>query len=102
MKLEFYSVEKLKKEVLEIIGRYSDLNSYQVFFFGSRVRGINFPRADIDIGIEGPRPIPSGVFLEIQEEIENLPTLYKIDIVDFREVSEKFKKVALQYVEAIR
>jgi len=102
MKVEFYSLDKLKKEILEIIGEYLDLNSYHVFFFGSRVKGDNFPRADIDIGIEGPKKISAGVKLEIEERINNLPTLYKFDIIDFKEVSEKFKREATKYIEYVR
>jgi predicted nucleotidyltransferase len=102
MKLEFYPVEKLKKEILEIIGRYLDFKKYKVFFFGSRVKEISFPRSDIDIGILGPKEIPAKIKLEIEEEIENLPTLYKIDIVDFKEVSDKFKKEALKNIEYVK
>ena len=102
MKLEFYSEEKLKKEILNIVGKYLDLVKYKVFFFGSRVKGDSFPRSDIDIGIEGPKEIPSSIYLDIQEEIENLPTLYKVDIVDFKRVNEKFKEVASQYVELLK
>ncbi len=102
MKLEFYPVDKLKKEILKIISRYLDISSYQVFFFGSRVRGNNFPRADIDIGIEGPKEIPPEIKLEIEEEIDKLPTLYKFDIVDFKEVSGEFKKEALKQIEYVK
>lgn len=102
MKLEFYSQKKLKKEILKIIGKYLDLNSYRVFFFGSRVKGDNFPRADIDIGIEGPKEIPPEIKLKIEEEIDRLPTLYKFDIVDFKQVSREFKKEALKYIEYVK
>lgn len=102
MRIEFYPLEKLKKEILEIIGEYLDLNSYRVFFFGSRVKGDNFPRADIDIGIEGPKEIPPGIKLEIEERINNLPTLYKFDIVDFKEVSKEFKKEASKHLEYVK
>lgn len=102
MKLEFYSLNKLKKEILEIVGTYLNLNSHKVFFFGSRVEGDNFPRADIDIGIEGPEEIPAEIKLEIKERIDNLPTLYKFDVVDFKEVSESFKKEALKHIEYVK
>lgn len=102
MELEFYPIEKFKKEVLKIIGKYLDLNEYKVFFFGSRVKGINFPRADIDIGIEGPKEIPAEEKLNIEEEIARLPTLYKIDVVDFKEVSDKFRKEVLKNVEYVK
>ena len=101
MRLEFYPVDKLKKEILEIIGRYLDLNSYRVFFFGSRVMGKGNERSDIDIGIEGPDEIPYEIMARLREEIEDLPTLYKIEIVDFKKVSPDFREVALQQTEII-
>ena len=101
MNLEHYSEEKLKKEILEIAGRYLNLGDYKIFFFGSRVKGDNFPRSDIDIGIEGPKPISVKAKLDIKEELENLPILYKIDFVDFKNVSEKFKKIALENLEYV-
>lgn len=101
MKLEHYSGEKLKKDVLDVIGRHIDLRKYRVFFFGSRVSGKADERSDIDLGIEGSEPIPSVAMLDIQEEIENLPILYKIEVVDFREVSKRFKDVAKQHREML-
>lgn len=102
MQIEHYPAEKLKKEIIAILSKYPDLSQYRVFFFGSRVKGNNFPSADIDIGIEGPREIPAEIKLAIQEQIDNLPTLYKFDIIDFKIASEKFKKEALKYKEYVR
>jgi len=102
MKLEFYPIEKLKKEIFKIIGKHLDLNEYKVFFFGSRVREENFPRADIDIGILGKKPVPAEIKFKIEEELEELPTLYKFDLVDFAEVSEDFKKEALKSIEYVK
>jgi len=101
MRLEHYSLEKLKKEILEILRRHIDLKTHKVFFFGSRVSNTGSDRSDIDIGIEGPKEVPSLAMAKICEEIENLPTLYKIDIVDFKNVSNKFKSVALKNIELI-
>lgn len=101
MRLEHYPLEKLKKEILEIVGRHLDLAKYRVFFFGSRVSGKGTDRSDIDVGIDGPEPIPPIAFVRIQEEIEEIPTLYKIDIVDFRSVAPKFREVALQSTEPL-
>ncbi|MDP3989341.1 MAG: nucleotidyltransferase domain-containing protein [bacterium] len=101
MQLEHYSVEQLKREVYAIFARYIDLSVYRVFFFGSRVSGNNTVRSDIDIGIEGPEPIPLKAKSEIEDAIEDLSILYKIEIVDFTRVSEKFKEVALQHTEPI-
>jgi predicted nucleotidyltransferase len=100
MKLEHYPSEKLKEDILKILSKYLDLSQYKIFFFGSRVRGNADERADIDVGIEGPE-IPPHIKLEIEEELENLPILYKIDFVDFNNVDEDFKKIAKKYVEYI-
>lgn len=102
MELKYYSLEKLKKEILEIIGRYLDLKLYKIFFFGSRVtRGTN-ERADIDIGIEGLNPIDNSILFKIKDEVDDLPILYKIDIVDFRNAADNFRNVALQKIEVIQ
>lgn len=101
MKLEFYPAEDLKKETLKIISKYLDPKIFRVFFFGSRVKGDNFPRADIDLGIEGLEVIPAPIKIRIEEDLEKLPVLYKIDLIDFSLVSEKFRKEALRYVEDV-
>lgn len=101
MRLEHYPLEKLKKEILDIVGRHLDLAHYRVFFFGSRVSGAGTDRSDVDVGIEGPKPVPFAIMADIEEEIDRLPTLYKIDIVDFAHVSEIFKEVAIQHREFI-
>lgn len=101
MRIEYYPVEKLKREILKIARKYIDTKRYRLFFFGSRVTGNGTDRSDIDIGIEGPKPVPLETISEIETEIEKLPTLYKIEIVDFARVAEKFRKVALKYTEPI-
>ena len=102
MKLENYSEKKLKKEILDIISRYLDLKKYKIFFFGSRVNGSSFERADIDLGIEGPKKIEAKIILEIKEKIDKLPLLYKFDVVDFKKVSEDFKKEAKKNLEYVK
>lgn len=101
MKLQHYDQEKLKKEILEVVGHQLDLNKHKVFFFGSRVNGRGDERSDIDVGIEGKERLPAGVMLEIQEGLEQLPTLYKIEAVDFRRVSDRFSQVARQQIEPL-
>lgn len=101
MRLEHYSVEKLKKEILAIINRHLDGSKYRVFFFGSRVFNKGTDRSDIDIGIEGGLPVPSKTLFDIQEEVDEIPTLYKIEIVDFGRVPKKFREVAHRHKELI-
>ena len=100
MRLEHYPQEKLKKEILAILEKHLDVSDYRVFFFGSRVAGTGTERSDIDVGIDG-KSIPWSVWHEIREEIEAIPTLYKIDIVDFSTAARRFRSVALADTEDI-
>lgn len=99
MRLEHAKITDLKKNLLEIIGRHVNLREYRVFFFGSRVNSKGSERSDIDLGIEGEKPIPPKAFFDIEEEIENMKTLYTIDLVDFNKVSPEFKEVAKKKAE---
>ncbi len=101
MKLNHYSAEKLKTELRDIFSKYLDLTKYKVFIFGSRVTGTAHERSDIDIGILGPEKVPQHILAQIREEADNLPLLYKFDIVDFATVDEKFKEEALKAIEEI-
>lgn len=101
MRIEYLSENKLKKMVKRTVGKYLPLSKYRLFFFGSRVRGDSFPRSDIDIGIEGEKELPAKIKLEIEGELENLPTLYKFELVDFKTVSSDFKNEALKYCRLI-
>jgi predicted nucleotidyltransferase len=102
MKIAHYSEKKLREDILRIVGEYLDLKKYKVFFFGSRVKGTNSPRSDIDIGIEGPKPVPIKAIAEIKERISDLPILYHIDVVDFKNTSSDFRKIAKQNFKLIK
>lgn len=101
MKLKHYSEKKLKKEILEIVGKYLNLDQYRVFFFGSRVNDQASERSDIDVGIEGPNQVPLETMAKIRNEIFDLPTLYSIDVIDFKSVDQDFLEVAKDKVESL-
>lgn len=101
MELKYYPQDKLKREIIEIAGKYLDLKEYRIFFFGSRISGKGNERSDIDIGVEGPKPIPIETIAKIRGELESIETLYSIDIVDFGGASEDFKKVAGEKIEMV-
>jgi predicted nucleotidyltransferase len=48
-----------------------------VILFGSRAKGTAMPRSDFDIAVSGVSDIES-----LREALDNIPTLYKIDLVD--------------------
>jgi len=82
----------------EVIRRHLPDAAYRVFLFGSRATGTAGERSDIDIGIEGPAPVPRVILAAIEDEIDEAPTLYTIDIVDFARVPEKFRLVAKRQI----
>jgi len=101
MNLRHYPVEKLKTDLRAIVGRRLDLAQYRLFFFGSRVTNNGDDHSDIDVGVEGPVPVPDATLSDIKDELENLPTVYKVDLVDFASISGDFRKVALTKIEVI-
>ena len=92
MRLEHQDKGELEKKLTEIVSRHLDLDKYRLFFFGSRVRGQGREGSDIDVGIEGPAPVPWQVMSEIEEEIDDLDLLYSVDFVDFSSVSNDFRR----------
>lgn len=74
----------------------------QVFLFGSRAAQSNKnPRADIDIGILADQPLPFDQMARLRDRIEEIPTLLKIDIVDFSGRNDEFTKEAAQCMRVL-
>ena len=68
------------------------------FLFGSRAIGSAGFAADIDIGISPSKPLDYTIISKLQEIIEESFVPYKVDLVDFSNVSEQFKQQALKKI----
>ena len=101
MRVKNFPKNELDSQVKNIVGKYLDLNDYRLFYFGSRVSGNGDERSDIDIGIEGDQPIKGEIITQVKDDLEDLSTLYTIDLVDFKKISPAFSAVAKQYIEEI-
>lgn len=77
------------------------LRGHKVVLFGSRAMGNAKSRSDFDLGVIGETPLPLEDFYAIEDMLDELPTLYRIDWVDFAKVSERFRAQALKKVEVI-
>jgi predicted nucleotidyltransferase len=73
----------------------------RLFLFGSRVRGDNRARSDFDLAIEAGRPLPAAVMADLRDGLEELPTLFRIDLVDAASVSDSFFAEAFSRVEEL-
>jgi len=74
---------------------------YQLFLFGSRATVTNDDKSDIDIGIIPDMSLSARQLQAIREKIEEIPTLLKIDFIDFSTVSDNFKTIALKNTKDI-
>ncbi len=63
-----------------------------VIWFGSWVRGDAQPHSDIDLAIAAPHPIPAEKFALLRDWIDELPTLFSIDLINLNEASENLLK----------
>lgn len=68
------TIENILKNIIDLCELFS---ADCVILFGSRAKGTNTERSDIDIAVKGVKNI-----WELQEKLEEIPTLYKIDLVD--------------------
>ncbi len=73
-----------------------ELRGWRVVLFGSRAAGTAGPRADFDLGVLGPPPLPLDTFYRIQDALEELPTLYTVDWVGLQRTSPEFRQSALE------
>ena len=87
-------LERLKEKILSRMKE----EKVWIFVFGSRARGDQDRTSDVDIGFLPQGKWNKKKFTLLKEEIENLNIPYKVDLVDFSEVSERFKKEALKDV----
>ena len=87
-------IQKLKNIVIEFLKD----DNVKIFIFGSRARGEGQPYSDIDIGIMPKDAFNQKKIVLLKENIKKLNIPFKVEIVNFLEVSDDFKKEALKEV----
>lgn len=76
----------------DIINTLKNFGVIKVIIFGSRARGDYKVNSDIDLAVIFNNNEKDN-FIKLQTKLEELNTLYKFDIVDFKSVKDdKFKK----------
>ncbi|MGH7539452.1 MAG: nucleotidyltransferase family protein [Gemmatimonadota bacterium] len=66
-----------------------------VYWFGSWAEGRAVERSDIDVGIEAEEPIPLHQLGRLRAAVEELSTLYTVDLLDLRAVDPALRERAL-------
>ncbi|MBM7865381.1 nucleotidyltransferase domain-containing protein [Heliobacterium gestii] len=68
----------------------------QIILFGSRARGDNEERSDIDLAIAAPN-VTLHQWFDIMDLVEEADTLYSFDIIRYEEVSSTLKdRIAIE------
>ena len=70
---------RVDEVMTEIIQRCRLYGAQKIILYGSRAKGTATERSDIDIAVSG---VASHEILDLQENLEEIPTLYTIDLVD--------------------
>lgn len=77
------------------------LRGHKVYLFGSRARARAGARSDFDLGVLGDEPLALRDFYAIEDALDELPTLYRIDWVDLNRAPPQFRERALQAAELL-
>jgi len=96
-----FDKEILVSAIQKSVQEHLKSKHYKVFIFGSRANGDATELSDIDVGIDAGEKVPSGAKLDIQADMDNLRIMQKVDVVDFFDLDDDFKKVALKKIEVI-
>ncbi len=70
-----------------------------IFLFGSRAKHRETNRSDYDVGYDTAHPPSPSKLAQLQEALEELPILAKVDLVDFRKVPPEFNALALKNIK---
>lgn len=80
---------------LHEIARAYHAEGVELFLFGSFARGDNRRTSDLDLAVGWRRSPSREIFMRLWQEIEDLPTIRKIDLVDLSEAPEELREKAL-------
>ena len=90
----------LNEEWVKILEQelFNPLRKFRVrtWVFGSRARGNYREFSDLDVLIEPHQALPAGLLSKIREALEESSLPIKVDIVEWENVAESYKKSILQ------
>jgi len=86
--------EKIQQKIIAIISALRP--AAKIYLFGSRARGTNAERADIDIALDEGHPLPLRDIDEIKNILRESNIMYKIDVVDFNQISSAMRNEILK------
>ena len=94
-------IRPILRRMVQVIRRYLPDESHRILLFGSWTTLEAAPTSDIDIAIAGATAVAPTVMSEIHEEIDTLPTLRKIQIIDVQHVHDQFRDRVLSHGQVL-
>jgi predicted nucleotidyltransferase len=79
------------KIIKEIIKEYA--GDCRVYAFGSRVKNTAKKTSDMDLLFEAPKNLGFLRIQKIKEAFQESDLPYRVDIIDYNDISENFKKI---------
>ena len=88
-------INELITQVIEIITQRLGKNMpFELYLYGSRAKNEAAKGADIDLAISCPQLNENG-FRKIKREIENIRTLYSVDLIHLDKIDSDFREIIL-------
>jgi predicted nucleotidyltransferase len=84
-------VRRLTELIADVLSLYLE-HPFRLILFGSFARGDASPFSDLDLAVDAGSEIEGRLWSRILFEVEELPTLRKIDLVDLWKAPEALKK----------
>ncbi len=84
--------------ILETVRRIlaTHVPEYDVYAFGSRVTGKARKKSDLDLAVITDKPLDVLRRAELQEAFSESEVPFKVDIVDWADTKENFRKIILE------
>lgn len=79
---------------LKALGRKYGREGVELFVFGSLARKDGRFNSDLDLGVEWRKPASPKLFRQICRDVDDLPTVRKVDLVDFSKATPRWRKIA--------
>ncbi|MBI2436945.1 MAG: nucleotidyltransferase domain-containing protein [Candidatus Magasanikbacteria bacterium] len=84
-------IQRIIQKSTQTIRKHLPDQEWELLLFGSQSKKTARDRSDIDIAIRGKKAVPLVVMHHIKEDIDQISTLRKIDIVDLSRTSTAFQ-----------
>lgn len=81
-------------EVIRVLREH--LPDYEVWAFGSRVKGTAKPYSDLDLVIASEQPVPIATMAELRDALVESDLTIKVDVVDWATTSRQFREIILE------